>query len=75
MLKHSSLDTKFELKTKIIDYNQEFKPSGTDIARFRNSIPESNLEIGTIHMLLTDNKSGRTVGIAYLNALCSENNR
>jgi len=75
MLVHSSLDTKFELKTKFIDYNQEFKPSGTDIARFRNSIPESNLEIGTIHMLLTDNKSGSTVGIAYMNAVCGEDNR
>merc|ERR1712079_541125 len=63
MLVHSSLDTKFELKTKFIDYNQEFKPSGADLARFKNSIPESNLEIGTIHMLLTDgNKLGGTVG-------------
>ena len=59
----------------LIDYNQDFKPSGTDIARFRNSIPESNLEVGTIHMLLTDNKSGGTVGIAYLNAVCGEDNR
>merc|ERR1712079_324570 len=75
MLKHSSLDTKFELKAKIIDYTQEFKPSRTDIVRFRNSIPESNLEIGTIHMLLTDNKSGGPVGLAYLNAVCGEDNR
>jgi hypothetical protein len=75
MLNHSSLDTRFDLKAKFIDYNQDFKPSGTDIARFRNSLPESNLEIGTIHMLLTDKKSGGTVGIAYLNAVCGSNNR
>merc|ERR1712062_287610 len=75
MLTHYSLDTKFELKTKLIEYNQDFKPSATDISRFRNSIPERNLKKGTIHMLLTDKKSAGTVGFAYLNAVCSENNR
>merc|ERR1712038_1212466 len=80
MLVHSSLDTKFELKTKFIrePINADLAPNVQDISRLMELIPESNLKIGTLHMLLTDNtdkKSRSTTGIARLNAVCSPNNR
>jgi len=75
MLLHHSLDTKFELKTKLIDFNQDFALSGRGLRGFMNAVPENNLEIGTIHMLLMDQKSGGTTGIAWLTAVCGLNNR
>jgi len=75
MLVHSSLDTKFELKTSFTDLNQDFTPGGRGLRTFMETVPKSNLKKGTIHMLLTDIKEGRVVGIAWLNAVCGSNNR
>merc|ERR1711953_280114 len=74
ILTHRSLDTKFELKTKFINHNQDFEPSENAI--FSNSIPSSNLEIGTIHMLLTfKNNNNNMLGAARLDSVCGLNNR
>ena len=68
---HSSLNTKLYLTVPggyIVETDIEKSPSKGNIASVRDSLPTPPK--GTLNVYLTASRSGSTLGIAYLNAVC-----
>jgi len=70
---HRSLDTRFDLKLRYIEYNDDHVLSGRGLNSFKRSrVVAENQKKGTIHMLLTTQKGVN--GIAWMNSVCATDN-
>ena len=74
ILRHRSLNTKFEIKETISDMNLNIKVNEDDLKDFGKRLPESNLKRGNIHMALVGYPRGY-LGLGMGSSACMKDNR